>query len=220
MLIPAKDCGPIQRLTQWVLAPAIVVVEDARVTDSAASDRRAAGFKATLAATFATEAAFQAFYDRALPRIYGYLHDRCGGDAELAEELTQQTFVTAVREHGRFEGRADPMTWLTAIARHKLADHFRRLAREERRRMRIVARQITLDAEGRAWSRRDEREVVVTALARLPALQRAVLVLHYADGLPVREVAAQLGKSESAIESLMTRARDAFRRSYGEVSDG
>jgi RNA polymerase sigma-70 factor (ECF subfamily) len=197
----------------------MVVVEDAGVTDSAARDRSATGLKATMAASFATESAFRAFYDQALPRIYGYLHDRCGGDAALAEELTQQTFVTAVRERARFDGRADPMTWLTAIARHKLADHFRRLSRDERRHLRLMAREITLDPEGRAWSRMDEREAVVAGLATLPALQRAVLVLHYADGLPIREVAAQLGKSESAIESLMTRAREAFRRSYGKLCD-
>ena len=40
-----------------------------------------------------------------------------------------------------------------------------------------------------------------------------------ADGLSVREIGSELGKSESSIESLMTRARDAFRRSYGEPTD-
>ena len=46
-----------------------------------------------------------------------------------------------------------------------------------------------------------------------------MLVFHYADDLPVREIARRLGKSESATESLMTRAREAFRRAYGEPTD-
>ena len=181
---------------------------------------RPAALRQAFARTFANEAEFRAFYDQALPRIYGYLHDRCGGDAAVAEELTQQTFVAAVRERTRFDGRSEPMTWLTAIARHKLADHFRRLAREERRRVRLVAREIEIAPDDGSWIRADDRSTVVRVLASLPALQRAVLVLHYSDGLSIREIARELGKSESAVESLMTRAREGFRRTYGAVADG
>lgn len=189
------------------------------MTEATATRDSTAQRVAELAAVFGSEAAFRAFYERALPRIYGYLLPRCGGDRSVAEELTQQTFAAAVREHRAFDGRADPLTWLTGIARHKLADHFRRLDRDEHRRLRLVVREVAMNAETRAWRSFDEREAIVRTLAAIPAMQRAVLVLHYADGLPIRDIAAQLGKSESATESLMTRARDAFRREYGERSD-
>jgi RNA polymerase sigma-70 factor (ECF subfamily) len=175
---------------------------------------------AKLAAIFASEDAFRAFYERALPRIFGYLFHRCGGDRAVAEELTQQAFSDAVRHRAAFDGRSDPMTWLTAIARHKLADHYRRLASDERRRLRLVVKEIAAEDEDLAWRRTDEREAIVRALAALPALHRAVLVLHYADGLSMREVGQQLGRSESSVESLLTRARESFRRSYGEPTDG
>ena len=186
------------------------------MSEAAATPDRSAG----LARAFASEAEFRAFYDRALPRIYGYLLPRCNGDPSVAEELTQQAFTEAVRERRAFDGRADPLTWLTAIARHKLADHYRRRDSEERRRVRLVVKEIAADREGRTWDRIDEREAIVRTLGNLPTLQRAVLVLHYADGLSVREIGAELGKSESSVESLMTRAREAFRRSYGEPTDG
>jgi len=169
---------------------------------------------ATLAAAFASEGAFRAFYDQALPRVYSYLVSRCGGDRSAAEELTQETFIAAIRERRSFDGRSDPMTWLTGIARHKLADHFRRREREERRRLRLVVREVAVDPDGATWRSADERAEILRALAALPAMQRAVLVLHYADGLPIREMAAQLGKSEAAIESLMSRGREAFRKAY------
>ena len=171
-----------------------------------------------LASTFASEAAFRAFYDRALPRVYGYVYGRCG-DPAVAEELTQLAFTSAVHERARFDGRSDPITWLIGIARHKLADHYRRVDRDERRRLCLIVREITSEADALAWQRLDEREAILRALHGLPALQRAVLVFHYADGLPVREIARRLGKSESATESLMTRAREAFRRAYGEPTD-
>jgi RNA polymerase sigma-70 factor (ECF subfamily) len=189
------------------------------MTESMAKDENATEAPTVVEAIFASESAFRAFYEAALPRVYGYLYSRCGADPTVAEELTQQTFVTAVREHSRFKGKADALTWLTAIARHKLADHFRRLDREERRRLRLVVREIELQPGTRAWDRLGEREVLIGALRTLPALQRAVLVLHYADGLSVREVAAQLGRSESSVESLMTRGREGFRRAYGKVLD-
>lgn len=191
------------------------LVRESAATGDATSER-----SAKFAGVFASEDAFRAFYELALPRIFGYLVPRCGGDRSVAEELAQQTFTEAVRERAAFDGRSDPLTWLTAIARHKLADHYRRLDNEERRRLRLVVKEIAADKEGRAWRGIDEREAIVGALAALPALQRAVLVLHYADGLSVREIGGELGKSESSVESLMTRAREAFRRSYGDPTDG
>lgn len=189
------------------------------MSESAATGDATSERSADFARVFASEDEFRAFYERTLPRIYGYLVHRCDGDASVAEELTQQTFIDAVRQRHAFDGRADPLTWLTAIARHKLADHYRRRGNEERRRLRLVVKEIAADNEGRAWSRIDEREAIMRALASLATLQRAVLVLHYADGLSVREISGELGKSESSIESLMTRARDAFRRSYVEPTD-
>lgn len=189
------------------------------MSGSAATDDATSERSASLARVFASEDEFRAFYERTLPRIYGYLVHRCDGDSSVAEELTQQTFIEAVRQRRAFDGRADPLTWLTAIARHKLADHYRRRGNEERRRVRLVVKEIAADNEGRAWRQIDEREAIVRALGTLPTLQRAVLVLHYADGLSVREISGELGKSESSVESLMTRARDAFRRSYGDPTD-
>jgi RNA polymerase sigma-70 factor, ECF subfamily len=168
---------------------------------------------------FASEAAFRAFYDEALPRVYGYLVSRCHGDRALAEELTQAAMVEAVRQHGTYDGRADPLTWLIGIARHKLVDHFRSAARDERRRMRVAVTELRLDRDGEAWRAADEREALIGALGRLAPAHQAVLVLHYADGLAVREVARAIGRSEGATESLLTRARDALRAVYEEAGD-
>src|SRR3972149_5001809 len=95
-----------------------------------------------LASTFASGAAFRAFYDRALPRVYGYVYGRCG-DPAVAEELTQLAFTSAVHERARFDGRSDPITWLIGIARHKLAGHYRRVDRGERRRVCLFGREVT-----------------------------------------------------------------------------
>ena len=147
---------------------------------------------------------FQHWYEAAVVRVYRYLQGRCGGDAALAEELTQQTFVEAIRHRSTFDGRSGSSTWLIAIARNKLTDHFRQLEREERRRLRMVVREISMDGGHDAWTKGEARDEILSALRGLPAAQRAALVLHYLDRLSVREVSSALGRSESATESLLT----------------
>src|SRR4029078_8898009 len=83
----------------------------------------------------ASDAAFEAWYRRTLPRVYAYVLSRCGNDVSLAEELGQRTFAAAIHRRATFDGRSDVVTWLCGIARHKLADHFRAVERDERRRM-------------------------------------------------------------------------------------
>jgi RNA polymerase sigma-70 factor, ECF subfamily len=190
----------------------VPLVDDAQVPADAATRKR------ELAEIFASEAAFRAFYERTLPRVYGYLYHRCHGDAALAEDLTQSAFTEAIRHHRSFDGRSDAVTWLTGIARHKLLDHLRREARDEERRLHLTVREIVLDDGQRPWQAADDRAVLSVALARLPAVQQAVLILHYADGMPVAQVAREIHRSESATESLLTRARAALRVAYEEAS--
>jgi RNA polymerase sigma-70 factor, ECF subfamily len=173
-----------------------------------------------LAAALQSERAFRAWYDRTLPRVYAFVAAHAGGDRDLAEEITQQTYVEAVRNHTRFDGRSDVVTWLCAIARHRLADHFRSLDREERRRLRVVVRELQLDRDAAIWQVADSRESINAALRSLPALQRAALLFMYVDGLTMREIGAELGRSESAVESLLARARANIRRALGEGFDG
>jgi RNA polymerase sigma-70 factor (ECF subfamily) len=172
-----------------------------------------------LQVALATDDAFDAWYRRTLPRVYSYLLSRCGNDPTLAEELTQQTFIAAVDLRSRFDGRSDTVTWLCGIARHKLADHFRRVERDERRRMRLEVREIQL-AEAAHEPDLDDRAAIEDALRSLPAAQRAVLVFVVLDDLPVAVAARLMGRSASATQSLLHRARDGFRRAYrGELAD-
>jgi RNA polymerase sigma-70 factor, ECF subfamily len=189
------------------------------VVDHPTDGTSVAGDLAAWQATFTSEAAFRSFYEETLPRVYGYLYYRCHGDPAVADDLTQATFVEAVRRHRSFEGRSDPVTWVIGIARHKLLDHLRSEMRAERRRLRLIVRELEVDRDAAAWRAVDDREALAAALATLPAAQRLVLILHCADGYPVRDVARELGRSESATESLLTRARAALRTAMGDADD-
>ena len=155
-------------------------------------------------------------YDEALPHVYGYLLARCR-DATLAEDLTAETFLAAVAAL-RKPGAAEPsVPWLIGVARHKLADHWRRVEREERG-LRLLDSEPSPAVED-PWDEAVDAIQARAVLDQLGAHHRAALTLRYLDGLPVPEVARCLDRTVHATEALLVRARGAFRRIYrGEGS--
>jgi RNA polymerase sigma-70 factor (ECF subfamily) len=149
-------------------------------------------------------------YDAALPQVYGYLLSRCGQRA-LAEDLAADTFLAAVDACRRSSPPALTVAWLIGVARHKLADHWRRAAREDRG-LRLAAEEPDEPAD--LWDQRLDVLLARDVLAGLGPHHRAVLTLRYLDELPVSEVAQGLGRTVRATEALLTRAKAAFRRSY------
>lgn len=153
-------------------------------------------------------------YRRALPQVYGYVLPRCGSTV-VAEDLTAETFMAAVAaiRAGRIRAHDVTVAWLVGVARHKLADHWRRSTREERG---MAAVAVLAEEAGDPWDEHLDAQVAHAALARLAGPQRAALTLRYLDGLPVAEVAACLDRSVTATETLLVRARAALRRIYRE----
>jgi RNA polymerase sigma-70 factor (ECF subfamily) len=148
-------------------------------------------------------------YDRALPQVYGYLIVRCGSVA-VAEDLTAETFLAAVDKPA---AGGVTVGWLIGVARHKLADHWRRQAREERRLELVHGEKPEVDDP---WDAALDATRAREVLAALGGHHRAALTLRYLDGLPVAEVAAHLERTVHATEALLVRARRAFRAAYGE----
>ena len=157
-----------------------------------------------------------ALYDTALPDVYGYLVRRCDGPT-VAEDLTAETFLAAVAAVQK--GSVPQMTtaWLIGVARHKLVDHWRRQARDERN-LRAVADEPS--PEDDPWDAHLDAAVAHDVLGRLGAHHRLALTLRYLDGLSVPEMAEHLGRTVHATEALLVRARLAFRRAYEGSDDG
>jgi RNA polymerase sigma-70 factor (ECF subfamily) len=153
-------------------------------------------------------------YDEILPQVYGYVLRRVRNRSD-AEDLTAEAFMAAVSSIGR--GQVDEVTpaWLIGIARHKLADHWRRAEREQRRLTAVASNEP--DEVGDAWNVEldllDARDV----LGALGAHHRAALTLRHVDDLTVPAVAELLGRTVHATEALLVRARSAFRAAYEEV---
>ena len=152
-----------------------------------------------------------ALYDVALPDVFGYLASRCGSTS-VAEDLTSETFLAAVDAVKRGVVPELTVAWLIGVARNKLVDHWRRREREDRA-LEVVGEEPGAKLEDQ-WDVQLDALVAHEALAALGAHHRSALTLRYLDGLPVREVAGHLGRTEGATEVLLVRARAAFRAAY------
>lgn len=144
-------------------------------------------------------AAFETLCDRYLPIVYNRL--RALLPPEAVEDVTQEVFIAAMRGIRRYRSRALFRTWLTAIARHKVADFYRKRSRQPETDALDSEENSPVDAAG--W---EECTLVRVALRRLPEHYQEVLVLRFAEGMPFDQIACTLGISLEATKSRYRRA--------------
>jgi RNA polymerase sigma-70 factor (ECF subfamily) len=147
-------------------------------------------------------------YDDALPVVYGYFVRRCG-DRGTAEDLTSETFLAAMDAARKADPPPISTRWLLGVARHKLADHYRR--RHDRFTVPVAELPVEVADD---WDAALDRIVAESVLARLPEQHRTVLALRYMDDCSVPECAELIGRTVHATEALLVRARRAFRSHY------
>ena len=166
------------------------------------------------AAQSGNEPAWRQLFAWHFDAVYRFCLALAAGRRELAEETTQQVFVTAARQIGRFDPcRGEFRAWLIGIARHR----FLVLQAKERRRRHYEA--LSGQEGGEPSGGREPDLSVHEALARLPADYRRALESKYLKRLTMKEMAAAKGISIEAIESLLRRARDRFAQVYKQVQD-
>jgi RNA polymerase sigma-70 factor, ECF subfamily len=159
---------------------------------------------------------FGALYDRALPVVYGYFLRRTGGVPAIAEDLTQETFLGAVRQIQRGRAVDAPLPWLIGIARHRLVDHYRAAMSADHRLLSLSEWVEAVPDDRDDFAAVLDREAAIAALDALPAPQRIAIALRYLDGLSVPEIARAIDLSVHAVESLLARGRASFKRHYLE----
>jgi RNA polymerase sigma-70 factor (ECF subfamily) len=140
------------------------------------------------------------WYNRYFPTLYRYALARVGR-REDAEDIASQTFIKAVEGIGRYTYQGRPvLAWLYRIAHNLVADRLR----QERRRPSVSIESAGIDVE--TFEAGIPNIELVDIINRLKDDQRDVLVLRYMLSLDTPEIATLLGKTESAVYSLQSRA--------------
>lgn len=150
------------------------------------------------------------------PRLFRFVFSRSSLAPGDVDDIVQETLTHGWQQRHEFLEQSSFETWLMSIARHKIADFWRG---RNRSRGADVARALERIDEAAIpedlLKTAELRERVADAIDRLHDDYARVLTLRYLDDLPIREIAERLGETESAIESRLTRARDAFRKLLG-----
>lgn len=154
--------------------------------------------------------AFRQFYRLWKPKLSAYVVSRVKS-CEDAEEIVQDSFLSFLDSLPLFSFRSSLGTFLVAIARHEVADYYRRLYAKRAIRCVPFVDQVYTSP---MYSARETREEFERALARIEPRERRLLLWKYEEKLSVKEMARKLGVSVKAVESRLFRARKAFGVAY------
>ncbi len=177
------------------------------------------------------EVAMDEFADGYFPGLLRFALARLQGDSELARELVQTTVCKALAKLATFRGEAPLSTWLCACCHNEIRMHFRRKATLPR----VIELDSRDDEDGEAAAdlvpslgehpegvleRKEEARRVHATLDRLPPRYARALEWKYLDRLSVQQIAGRLRLGAKAAESLLTRARRAFREGFERTGEG
>jgi RNA polymerase sigma-70 factor (ECF subfamily) len=158
--------------------------------------------------------AWRIWYESYFCRLAQYARWRCGGLTDLADDVIQETWLTAVRRLKAFDPTKGPFfAWLCGIASNAVRNTVRARLRE-RKRSRPLDPNDKLQAPPTDLAATEKAEQVAAALAALPENYEALLRAKYLDQMTVVQIADARGESPKGVESLLTRARQAFREAY------
>lgn len=160
------------------------------------------------------------FVERYTDCVYSYVRRRIMPQAEAVEDLVQEVFLAAWHSLGNFRGEASLRHWLLGIARHKIEDHYRKRLREPESPDEIdedLPELVVIPRYEEQLDRASNMEKTYRVLAKLPETYGLVILWRYLEQRSAREMAQLAGKSEKAIERLLARAREHFRREWNNA---
>ncbi len=146
-------------------------------------------------------------YRETIRALYRHVSQQTGGDRELAEDVTQETWLRAVdawRKRGGIPD--DPLAWLRTVSRNLLANHFKRL-----RPAPLGTRELDLEQREIEPPTPEAAALLHWGLTRLGRRRAQWIEAHHLDGRSIRSIAAEHGISERAVEGRLRRSRLALR---------
>ena len=173
------------------------------------------------------ERAFEAFFNAYFPRLYRFALPRLNGDVDATREIVQSTLGKAIRKLESFRGESGLFTWICQICRNEIVDYIRAERRmrhvvliDDQPELRAAVESIEAPDEFdlvKGYGREEAARLVRVVLDRLPASYGDALEWKYIEGETVETIGERLGIGTTAAQSLLARARRAFRESLESV---
>lgn len=160
---------------------------------------------------------YEEIYSKYGQMIYRYLYGLCR-NADIAEDLTQDTFLKAIEKSGSFEGQSSVSTWLCTIARNRYMDY---LKKKENRHLPLeICEEISDEKSGNfseeVISKEDTKKILLV-LHKLPEPYKEVFMLRVYGELPFKEIANIFGKTDEWARVTFRRAREKLMAELEEI---
>ena len=173
--------------------------------------------------------AFDEFFNEYYPKLYRFVKRRAPNDAAGAEDIAQGTLCRALESLRSYRGEAALFTWLCTLCRREMSQRWRdtdvavgAMLAEDDPEVRAALESLVANEGGDplvATDRAQLRDAIRVALDYLPSPYGDVLEWKYLRDMSIGEIARRLGRSPKAAESLLTRAREAFREAFALLTN-
>ena len=168
--------------------------------------------------------AFEEFFATYFSRLMRFCHTRVR-DEQAVEDIVQETLVKAISHLHTYRGEALLYTWLCGICRNQISDWYRKNVNRLEQDVSIdddpnvlaALESLGISVQDSLSERVATKDLVTLTLDYLPERYGRILELKYLEGLSVREIAVRLDTGELATQSLLSRARTAFKAGFLEL---
>ena len=170
---------------------------------------------------------FDEFFEELVPRLYRFASQRLNADVDTLKDLVQSTICTAIDQLESYRGEASLFSWICGICRYEILAHYRsrtvtslqiELAEDsDEIRGALESLSGTPGLPDENLQRKEVASLVHRALDHLPRRYGQALEWKYGEGLSVKEIADRLEIGPKAAESVLSRARPAFRDAFSTL---
>lgn len=154
-------------------------------------------------------------FERHKKPLYGFFY-RLTADADVSEDLVQNVFVRMIKYKHSYKGDGKFTTWMYHMARNLFADHYKKEKRMGWKEDPEVADKFYVDEHNAEFQRiqSEEQKILQSALLRLSAEKREVLVMSKFQGMRYQDIALTLEMTESAVKVRVFRALKELKKQY------
>lgn len=159
--------------------------------------------------------AVETWYQLYQVRLTHFIASRISSHQDV-QDLVQETFINCLQNLSNFAGHSSLWTWMCSIAKHEVADYYRKLYAKKVLKLLPLSDFLPLPE---LHSSTELAEKLDSVWKKIGFYYRELLMQKYLDKLKVEQLASARGKTAKAIESELFRARQAFRQAYQELED-
>jgi RNA polymerase sigma-70 factor (ECF subfamily) len=153
------------------------------------------------------------WYQKYYQRMLNFVSQKIDAPKD-AEDITQEVFINSLSQLPLFRGKSKLFTWMCSLARHEIADFYRKkYAKKALKMIPLGSRLLSVEIEDASAT----SEKVIKVLEQMSDEYKELLMAKYVDAKKVKDLAEELGKSVKSVESDLYRARCEFRVLYAKL---